>query len=58
MPELVAIRATQELLGGVSRQTIYNLIANGELHRVNLGRRAFITGASIEALLDRIGAHS
>lgn len=58
MPELNAISDTQQILGGVSRQTVYNLIAAGDLRRVNLGRRAFITGESIEALLNRIGARA
>jgi len=50
-PELASIWLTQNLLGDVSRQTIYNLIATGRLDRVNLGRRAFITGASIDRLI-------
>ena len=48
--ELNSIARAQGELGGVSRQTVYNLIAEGRLKRVNLGRRAFITGASIEEL--------
>ncbi len=54
--ELNAIDEAQRALGGVSRQTVYNLIARGDLQRVNLGRRAFVTGASLEALIARIGA--
>lgn len=50
-PELASITLTQALLGQVSRQTVYNLIADGRLHRVNLGRRAFITGSSIDRLI-------
>ena len=53
-PELASIQKAQELLGEVSRQTIYNLVAGGQLHRVNLGRRAFITGESIDELLATI----
>lgn len=49
--ELNPIPVAQQRLGGVSRQTIYNLIAEGRLQRVNLGRRAFITGASLDALI-------
>ena len=52
--ELTPIPDAQIRLGGVSRQTIYNLIAEGRLQRVNLGRRAFITGASIDALIGRL----
>jgi hypothetical protein len=54
--EFNPIRVAQMEFGDVSRQTIYNLIAQGRLHRVNLGRRAFITGASIEALKAEIMA--
>lgn len=54
--DLNSIRDAQAQLGCVSRQTIYNLIAAGKLRRVNLGRRAFITGASIDALKAEINA--
>ena len=50
-PELASIKRTQEMLGEISRQTVYNLVERGDLRRVNLGRRAFITGESIEHLL-------
>lgn len=39
-----------EMLGGISRALAYQLIDSGQLERVNIGRRAFITRASIEAL--------
>ncbi len=51
VPELNPISETQRRCGGVSRQTIYNLVDRGELQRVNIGRRAFITGDSIERFL-------
>jgi hypothetical protein len=43
-------------LGGVSRSTVYNLIDSGDLKRVNIGHRAFITAESIRAYLDRVVA--
>ncbi len=49
--ELASIAMTQELLGGVSRQTVYNLIETGRLQRVKLGRRAFLTRASVDQLV-------
>jgi excisionase family DNA binding protein len=55
-PELLSIPAAMERLGNVSRGTVYNLIAEGRLQRVNLGRRAFITGASLDALLKELVA--
>lgn len=38
-------------LGGIGRTTVYRLINAGELTRVNIGRRAFITANSIEAYI-------
>ncbi|BCP11687.1 hypothetical protein MINTM020_37850 [Mycobacterium paraintracellulare] len=43
-------------LGGVGLTTVYKLIANGELVKVNIGRRGFITRKSIEAYVDRLAA--
>jgi excisionase family DNA binding protein len=43
-------------LGGVSRTTIYDLINRGELAHVNIGRRGFITAASIDAYIERLTA--
>jgi hypothetical protein len=54
--DFYSILDAQRELGCVSRQTIYNLIAAGRLRRVNLGRRAFITATSIEALKAEIYA--
>ena len=49
----LSINDTMRTLG-VSRQTIYNLIAEGKLQRVNLGRRAFITRASMSTLIKQV----
>jgi len=49
--ELASIAMTQELLGGVSRQMVYNLIETGRLQRVKLGGRAFLTRASVDQLV-------
>ncbi|TAM68292.1 helix-turn-helix domain-containing protein [Mycobacterium sp.] len=43
-------------LGGVSRPTIYSLVKRGELCHVNVGRRGFITAASIDAYIERLTA--
>ncbi|SPM27187.1 helix-turn-helix domain-containing protein [Mycobacterium terramassiliense] len=40
-------------LGGISRTTIYDLINQGELVHVNIGRRGFVTAASIDAYIER-----
>ncbi|WP_258307181.1 helix-turn-helix domain-containing protein [Gordonia paraffinivorans] len=47
---IVPIPEACEMLGGISRALAYQLIDAGALERVNIGRRAFITRASIEAL--------
>lgn len=43
-------------LGGLGITTVYRLIAEGELVKVNIGRRAFVTRKSIEAYVDRLAA--
>lgn len=51
---LVPIPDTCSKLGGVSRTTIYDLVNRGELVKVNIGRRGFITGESLAAYVDRL----
>lgn len=53
-PEIYPIPLAQARLGGISRQKVYDLIDQQLLERVHLGRRAFITRASIENLLTSI----
>ncbi|CAM3209487.1 helix-turn-helix domain-containing protein [Mycobacterium colombiense] len=43
-------------LGGISRPTVYQLIKRGELVHVNIGRRGFVTAASIDAYIERLTA--
>ena len=42
------------LLGGIGRTTQHELVVNGDLEKVKIGRRAFITAASIDAYLAKI----
>lgn len=51
---LVSIPDAQKMLGDLGRTTVYNLIDQGELQRVNIGRRAFICVDSIDAYVDRL----
>ncbi|WP_083207272.1 helix-turn-helix domain-containing protein [Gordonia sp. UCD-TK1] len=46
--KLVPIVEAQTALGGISRTTIYRLVSEDKLTRVNIGRRSFITGDSID----------
>lgn len=43
-------------LGGISRPTVYSLINRGELTHVHIGRRAFVTAASVNAYIERLTA--
>lgn len=51
---LVPIPDTCTRLGGISRTTVYELINRGELVKVNIGTRGFITAGSIAGYVDRI----
>ena len=42
------------VLGKVSRTTVYELANRGELVKVNIGRRGFITTESLVAYVDRL----
>lgn len=49
-----SITDTKLKLGNVSRTTVYRLIDQGELERVRIGTRAFITQESLEAYVARL----
>lgn len=51
---LLSIPEARSELGGIGHTTIYDLIARGELVKVNIGRRAFVTAESIAAYVDRL----
>jgi predicted DNA-binding transcriptional regulator AlpA len=51
---LIPIPTVCAELGGVSRTTVYELVNRGELVKVNIGRRGFITGESLAAYVDRL----
>jgi predicted DNA-binding transcriptional regulator AlpA len=50
---LYSIKEARELLGGISRNSIYALMRDGSLPSVVLGCRRFISGAAITELIDR-----
>ena len=41
-------------LGKISRSKVYHLIDTGELTRVRIGSRAFVSGESITAFLNKV----
>jgi excisionase family DNA binding protein len=51
---LVPVPSACVQLGGVSRTTIYELVKQRELVKVNIGRRGFITAESLEAYVNRL----
>jgi hypothetical protein len=55
---LVPIPEARERLGGIGHTTIYALFNNGDLTKVNLGRRSFVTEESLAALVDRLTAEA
>jgi excisionase family DNA binding protein len=52
-PLLIPIPDSCAMLGGITRPTLYDLINGGEIDRVKIGKRAFITAASIDAYVER-----
>lgn len=40
-----------ELLGGISRRTLYDMEDRGELRMVRIGRRVFVPASEIERLV-------
>jgi excisionase family DNA binding protein len=49
--ELYSIEDARFMLGGISRATIYELLNNGELSSVVIGRRRFVPAAAIAAFI-------
>lgn len=45
---LVPYEEVRQLLGGIGRSTLYNLIDTDKLTRVSIGRRGFITRDSLD----------
>ena len=58
MKRLLPIPEARQLLGGIGHTTIYELVNRGEIVKVNIGRRGFITSESLEAYMDRLSADS
>lgn len=51
---LVSITDTRRVLGNIGRTTVYELIKRGEIVKVNIGTRGFVTAESLDAYLDRL----
>jgi Helix-turn-helix domain len=55
-PLITSINGACELLGGVSRTTLYGLVSSGQLVKVNIGARSFITVESVERYINSLAA--
>ncbi|WP_280467393.1 helix-turn-helix domain-containing protein [Nocardia cyriacigeorgica] len=51
---LVDKEKAKAYLGGISTVTLYELINAGEIQRINIGRRAFISYRSIQDYIQRL----
>jgi len=49
--QLYSIEEARELLGGISRNTIYGLMRSGDLASVQFGRRRFVSAAAIAVFI-------
>jgi hypothetical protein len=54
---LVPYEDVKNMLGGIGKTTLHGLIGAGELQRVKIGRRAFITSQSLVAYVERLSQH-
>ena len=52
--KLYPIPEARELLGGIGHSTIYRLVNEGHITKVNIGRRGFITAESLEAYIETL----
>ena len=55
---LVPVLDTCAALGGLSRTTLYQLVNDGQLVKVKIGRRGFITASSLAAYINRLEQES
>lgn len=52
--QLVPIPETCTRLGGISRTTVYALVDSGDLVKVNIGTRSFITADSLTRYVESL----
>ena len=51
---LIPMPDSRRRLGGIGHTTLYELVKRGELTKVNIGRRGFITTKSLTAYVERL----
>jgi hypothetical protein len=57
-PLLMSTTGAQEALGGIGSTLCEDLVASGDLVKVKIGRRSFITRASVEGYVARLVEHA
>lgn len=55
---LLTLNGARDILGGIAMGTLDKLAANGDVTKVKIGRRAFITRASVLVYLDRLAGEA
>ncbi|WAB10140.1 excise [Mycobacterium phage Gravaillia] len=53
---MLSISEARAMLGGIGRTTLYELVARGDIQKVKIGTRGFITRASIVAYVERLSS--
>ena len=53
---LLSIPKARHVLGDIGQTTLYELINRGDIIKVNIGRRGFVTEESLDAYIDRLSA--
>lgn len=53
-PLLVNLEQAAEVLGGISRSRLFELLASGEIESVKLGRRRLIPAAALAAFVAQL----
>ena len=52
--QLFSLAETRERLGGISRPTLYELFARGDLASVHIGARRFVTDTALGEYIARL----
>jgi hypothetical protein len=50
---LLPVEEARRYLGGISRTMLYQLMSRGDIRRVNIGRRSFVSAESLQAYVHR-----
>ena len=53
---LMPLPEAQYRVGGIGKSKLYMLVEEGDLVKVNVGTRAFITSDSVDAYIERLAA--